>query len=181
METMTLKQINSAIAKVGKAQDKTNADIHVLLCHLTMHALENSGDVDGFNRLLAAVKGTDRKAIVDWSVDFAPVKFSKDGKATLNQGRFKELTGVVSLAELIEGPTWLDGVKNMREVVRTLDIEARVASLLESLEKAQAEGKPVKNEGLAEYLRTALIRFASEKVEGAIVPAANDGQAQAAA
>lgn len=181
MQTMNIKQIDALIAEVGTVQDWNNSKIHVLLCHLTMHALENSGDVSRFDALLSAVKGTDRKAIVDWCVDFAPVKFSKDGTASLNKGRFKELTGVITLAELVEGPSWMDGVKNMREVVRTLDLEARVASLLDSLEKAKADGKPVKNEGLADYLQTALLRYYSEKVEGAITPAANDGQVQAAA
>ncbi len=181
MDTMTKKQLDDAIKKLAGAQSKLAAEIHRVLCHATMHALgAGSGDVSAFDSILAATKGSDRKAIMVWAKEFAPVQFL-DGKAKLNKGKFKAMRedGAVTLQALLDGVTYLDYVPTVKQINAAFDVDARLAALFNGFDNAVAAGKEIKNAGLVEYLKTAAIRYHSECMQSEAIRPAQELQVAA--
>ncbi len=183
MEQWTKDELNAAIAETGKTAAEVNTNIHIILCQAIGHALVSSGDVTAFDRVLDEFKGQDRKAIAAWVVEFAPVKFV-DGSAKLNKGKYKDMqpdgANPFDLDAYIEGVMWTEYLPTKRQILATFDLEARVVSLLDQLDKKHEEGKPVVNDELASYLRTALLGFHEMKAAQKIAPA-NAEEVEAAA
>lgn len=152
--------INTAIDKVITSQEKQNDAIQTVLLKMTKHALEFR-DVSSFTRLTGGLKGADRKAIVKWSTEHAPVKFSKDGNATLNKALCKELNEQYSPETYDTLPHWTEASATMPEVVAQLDVLKRMQSLLKQVEEPK---KPVKlvNDGAAKFLKDAIAKFERE-------------------
>lgn len=183
MKQWNKAELDSAIAETGKTADEVNDNIHIILCQAIGHALVSSGDVTAFDKVLDVFKGNDRKAIAAWIVEFAPVQF-RDEKAKLNKAKFKDMqpdgANPFDLDAYIEGVSWMDYLPPKRQILATFDLEARVMSLLDQLDKKREEGKPVVNDELASYLRTALIGFHEMKAAQSIAPA-NTEEVEAAA
>jgi len=183
MKQWNKDELNAAIAETSVTASQVNGNIHIILCQAIGHALVSSGDVTAFDKVLDEFKGQDRKAIAAWIVEFAPVKFV-DGSAKLNKGKFKDMqpdgANPFDLDAYIEGVMWTEYLPTKRQILATFDLEARVVSLLDQLDKKREEGKPVVNDELASYLRTALIGFHELKAAQKIAPA-NTEEVEAAA
>lgn len=183
MKQWTKDEIYNAINGTARIADDVNNNIHIILCQAIGHALASSGDVTAFDKVLDEFKGQDRKAIAAWIVEFAPVKFV-DGAAKLNKSKFKDMqpdgANPFDLDAYIEGVMWTEYLPSKRQILATFDLEARVVSLLDQLDKKREEGKPVVNDELASYLRTALIGFHEMKAAQRLAPA-NTEEVEAAA
>lgn len=154
MQLMTMKQLNTAIDSVAKKQQANNDAIQEVLVHASMHGFVHS-DVSAFARLFNATKGADRKAIITWSKNHAPVTIAKDGAVSLNKTKYKESTGI-TLDEIAAQTPWYDYVPSVAEVARSLDVLARAESLVNQADKAEGE---IKNGDFVQFLKDAVSKF----------------------
>lgn len=158
--TMSLKALERAISKAAGRTTKNNHEWHVLLCHATMHALENGGDVSAYDKIMAGMLGKDRKAVARWVKEFGVGRIRDDGTFELNKGAFKQHKDNLTLDELVDSAPWFEFVPNAKQIARTLNGEARTMALIAALEAAQAdETKTVVHADVAKFLREALTRY----------------------
>lgn len=65
----TNKRINGQIKAIGNRNKTLRNMIQSTLCEIAAHAYQH-GDVTLFNKLLGAVRGQDRKAMIDWIEEY---------------------------------------------------------------------------------------------------------------
>ncbi len=161
MSKFDAKQIGQQITGIARSMANTRDAIQSVLPGIVYHACEH-GDIRLADRLYVAAKGTDRGAIAKWLQNFGPFTFS--AKANGGKGGFKLNAAKRAAMDfdetaLADAPKWYDYVATPKQIERSLDVEARVASLIESVERAATDGKAVKNSALVEYLRAAMAKY----------------------
>lgn len=164
---LTFKQIQNAIDRLAKRQSDTNDVIQELLVQCTFHALyTGNGNVTPFAYLVEHVVGVDRKAIMTWATNHAPVRFSVDPgtkklAVKLNQGKFKEMrNAMMTMAELDAMVHWTKYTPDPSEHAQTFDIEARALSLIKQYDEKKDNAKiTLKNVGFVQYLKDAIAKY----------------------
>lgn len=156
---MTLKQINAKILSLGKAQAKTNLEIHEVLCHITMHGLTHDGDVSAYDRLLEAVKGVHRKAIIAWILGEGIGRF-ENGVAKLNKSKFNEMRENVTLDELLQTIPWFEDVPTVAEDSLAFDELEALKRFVKNCTKASESKRERLHPELETEVRNLLAKFA---------------------
>lgn len=156
------KQLAGRIETIRGSSAKLRDAIQAVLPGVIFHAYEH-GDVTLATRLLDATKGVERQAIVVYLEQFGPF-ILREGEFRLNKAKAKAEKFDAEFFESEECPKWYEFVKDAKALNSTFDLEQRVNGLLKSMQNARDKGdKEVLHEDLAEYLRTALIKYHSDK------------------
>jgi len=178
MEKSFQVRFDGIIGKVAKQQGELNGSIHTANVLAIGHAMFH-GDVSLGNRLIAATKGSDRKAIAIYLTKFGPFKATNDGfklnKKFRDEHQFDE-------QKLLDGVQWYEFVPSAKQVMQSFDLAKKVESLLKSAQDKLAEGKDVENAALMDYLAKAVKSYNGDKAaalrrlgetmpEGQIAPA----------
>ena len=161
-------QIMSAIRVLKLNQVEINDTIQNILVHSTFHAITFS-DVSAFEALLVATKGSDRKAIMVWCKEFAPVNFDKNGKPSLNKSKFQELrTGETTFDQVLGYDHWTSYVPSVSQIAQSFDLLARAESIIKKNEEHDAD-VTIKNGDFATFLKDAVAKFKASQADLAVV------------
>ncbi len=164
-QAQSSKAISAKLKEVISTQTTNNDGIQQLLLDMTMHAISFS-DVDGFRKLVQGVKGMDRKAIVKWAKEYAPVNFDREGKATLNKAKFKTLDYTDKTVK--ELPHWTDEAQTVSQATVKLDVFKRLKSLYKQATEPKENTEVLCTEAI-EYIGSAIEKF--ERENGPLVGA----------
>ena len=118
---------------------------HAVLCEVAGHAYQH-GDPRLFDNILNASSGMARKEMVKWinANGFAQVK--KTGVVT-NKSAIKGADfadGDAVTAYLLEQAKWYETEDDVEEIVRALDVAARIRSLTTQINNAADKGNVIK-------------------------------------
>jgi hypothetical protein len=158
------QQILSVIAGIRVRQLDVNESIQTVLVNSTFHAIQHS-DVSTFEALLYSTKGADRKAIMAWCKEFAPVNFNKDGKPSLNKSKFQELkTGETTFEQVSDYEHWTTYVPSVAQIAQSFDLLSRAESIIKKSDEHDASVK-ILNGDFASYLKDAVAKFKAAQSE----------------
>lgn len=132
---MKLTQIKTRAKSIGTKQGKLNEEIHVLLCHSTMHALEH-GDITGTTAIFKAVRGADRGAMTKWIHTYGLGQINKDGEFVVNKTARNK--AAFTLEDLLQGETWYSMTPTEQDIAKEWDSEKFAAHLKKYLAKQEA-------------------------------------------
>lgn len=152
---LTTKQINAKIAGVKKSTESLRSNIQTILINVAGQAFQHN-DVDGYNRLVAATRGMNRKLIMKWASEFGFAQFDKDGKAKLNKtakknADFQSGEEVVMYLAL-EAPEWHSPEDSPAAIAKQLDAAKRIAALASAIDTA------IDNHSIKELDQAAMIK-----------------------
>lgn len=127
-----IKATNKRIAKQIKSiagRNKTLRNmIQSTLCEIAAHAYQH-GDVTLYNKLLDAVRGQDRKALIDWIEEYGFARIRPDGS-------FGKAKAAVDAADYADGQAvydeytapdttikpWFDFVKTVQQIAKDMNV-----------------------------------------------------------
>lgn len=136
---LTAKQLNAKIASVSKRAATIRADIQTILINAAGHAYHHR-DVTAFTRLFAATSGMNRKLIAKWAQEYGFAILQKDGSFKLNAKAHNDAdfaNGEDVVVYLTENARdWFADEENAAEVVKQLDVAARIKSLASQIKNA---------------------------------------------
>ena len=135
---LTQRQILARAKTIGAKQGKLNGEIHTLLCHSTVHALEH-GDITGTTAIFKAVKGTDRGAIAKWVHAYGLGRLAASGEFAVNKTARLECSA--TLEELLAGETWYSMVPTEQDIAKEWDSEKFAGQIKAYMTKAEAKAK----------------------------------------
>jgi len=129
-----IKATNKRIAKQIKSiagRNKTLRNmIQSTLCEIAAHAYQH-GDVTLYDRLLDAVRGQDRKALIDWIEEygFARMRSDKGTFGSVSQST-KEAAGYADGQAVFDDYTapdttikpWFDFVKSVKQIAKDMNV-----------------------------------------------------------
>ena len=166
------KAITAGIKAAGTSLATARDKIQYAAVLIVNHALLFD-DVSAGTRLLDAVKGADRQALVTWFETHGPFRL-KDGAFKLNKAGQRTMAPL-SEDEMAALPAWYElvpGVKTLRS--KWGDVDKRIASLIASALEGIAKGQEVEAREVDGVDTLAALRaFALQrgiKVEAPIVP-----------
>ena len=138
---MNIKQIDAKIKSIktrGKSLDK---DIHETGVAIMQHALQHH-DYSAANRLVDAMPKSGRtKAFIKWFSDHTPYNWNEKEKVfTLPKNKDKRRAFLIDEANAV--PFWEYTVE---KEPGEIDVDKMLAALFKRVEKAENEGREVKN------------------------------------
>lgn len=158
---LSLNQINAQIRSIKSKNVKLREQIHVVAVSIIGHTHAH-GDATVATRLIDAMgRGLDRQALVTYFEDLGCVKWDKNtAQFKINKSKREEMVFDEEFLNSEACARWYDYARSKKELNSAFDIETRVNSLLKQIDTIQEEGKrEVRNVELADYLRTALIKY----------------------
>lgn len=136
---LTIKQLNAKIASVSKRTATLRADIQTILVNAAAHAYVHR-DVTAYTRLFAATSGMNRKMIAKWVHDYGFAILQKDGSFKLNATAHKGADFAngeeVVVYLTAEARDWFADEADAGEIVKELDVAARLHALAKSIKNA---------------------------------------------
>lgn len=179
---LTIKQLNAKIASVSKRTATLRSDIQTILINAAAHAYMHR-DVTAYTRLFAATSGMNRKLIAKWVQDYGFAILQKDGTFKLNATAHKDAdfaNGIEVVEYLTDNARdWFADEDNAGDIVKQLDVAARIKSLASQIKNAANKNTQV-------TIDAGEIRKAMELLKAAIIdehnaPATVDNAARIAA
>lgn len=144
---LSLKELNTKIRAISRTTAKLRDDIQIVLCNAAAHAYVH-GDVTPFSALFAATSGVNRKRIAKWVQSYGFAMLQKDGTFKLNKTARKDADfadGDAVVAYLTnEVPAWYADEESAAQIMRELDVAARIKSLTSQIKNASAAQTVVK-------------------------------------
>lgn len=135
---MKLTQIKTRAKSIGTKQGKLNEEIHELLCHSTIHALEH-GDITGTSAIFKAVRGADRGAMTKWIHAYGLGRINKDGEFAINKTARNE--AAFTLEDLLQGETWYSMTPTEQDIAKEWDSEKFAGQIKAYMAKAEKTAK----------------------------------------
>ena len=135
-----IKATNKRIAKQIKSiagRNKTLRNmIQSTLCEIAAHAYEH-GDVTLYNNLLDAIRGQDRKAIIDWIEEYGFARIRPDGtfgkaKAAVDAAGYADAQAVYDeyTAPDTTVKPWFDFVKTVQQIAKDMTMPQLLNALM---------------------------------------------------
>jgi hypothetical protein len=149
---MDIKTINAKIKSIAKRGKSLDKDIHETGVAIMQHAEEHH-DYSAANRLVDALPNSARtKAFIKWFSDHTPYNWTDKEKVfKLPKDASKSRQFMIEEAKAV--PFWEYTVEKEPEA---LDIDKIIASLFKRVEKAENDGREVKNKETLAKIATAL-------------------------
>ena len=140
---LSSKELTPKIDSIRKSTKAMRLSIQEVLIHSAANAYA-SGDVTSFDKLIAATRGVNQKAIMAWVRDYGFATYkSEAGAYSLNKTMRKnaDFADGDAVVEYLtnEVPAWYELQATTETIARELDVNKR----LESLIKSMREGKNV--------------------------------------
>ena len=140
---LSSKELTPKIDSIRKSTKAMRLSIQEVLIHSAANAYA-SGDVTSFDKLIAATRGVNQKAIMRWVRDYGFAIYKVEtGVYNLNKSMRKsaDFADGDAVVEYLtnEVPAWYADVESAAQVAKELDVNKR----LESLIKSMREGKNV--------------------------------------
>ena len=132
---LTLKQLNPKSAGIRKSTKAMRVKIQEILVHAAGNAYE-SGDVTAFTKLFDAMSGMDRKAVAKWAQTYGFAILKDDGTFKVNKSMRKTsdfVDGDAVVEYLETQPTWYELQASAKQLVKELDVNKRLESLIKSM------------------------------------------------
>jgi hypothetical protein len=135
-----IKATNKRIAKQIKSiagRNKTLRNmIQSTLCEIAAHAYQH-GDVTHYNTLLDAIRGQDRKAIIDWIEEYGFARIRPDGtfgkaKAAVDAADYADAQAVFDdyTAPDTTIKPWFDFVKSVQQIAKDMTMPQLLNALM---------------------------------------------------
>lgn len=133
----TNKRITGQIKAIGNRNKTLRNMIQSTLNEIAAHAYQH-GDVTLFDRLLDAVRGQDRKALIDWIEEygFATMRSDKgtfgSSKTAVKEGTYADGQAVYddySAADTLVKP-WYDFVKSVQQIAKEMTMPQLLNALM---------------------------------------------------
>ena len=133
----TNKRITGQIKAIGNRNITLRKMIQSTLNEIAAHAYQH-GDVTLFDRLLDAVKGQDRKALIDWIEEygFATMRSDKgtfgSNKTAVKEGTYVDGQAVYddyAAADTLVKP-WYDFVKSVKQIAKDMTMPQLLNALM---------------------------------------------------
>jgi len=135
-----IKATNKRIAKQIKSiagRNKTLRNmIQSTLCEIAAHAYQH-GDVTLYNNLLDAIRGQDRKAIIDWIEEYGFARIRPDGtfgkaKAAVDAADYADAQAVYDdyTAPDTTIKPWFDFVKSVQQIAKDMTMPQLLNALM---------------------------------------------------
>ena len=146
-----IKATNKRIAKQIKSiagRNKTLRNmIQSTLCEIAAHAYQH-GDVTHYNTLLDAIRGQDRKAIIDWIEEYGFARIRPDGtfgkaKAAVDAADYADAQAVFDeyTAPDTTIKPWFDFVKSVKQIAKDMTMPQLLNALMaKAAEHADPDG-----------------------------------------
>jgi len=149
---MDIKQINKKIKSIKTRGKNIDKDIHETGVAIMQHA-EEYHDYSAANRLVDAMPKSGRtRAFIKWFSDHTPYNWTEKEKCfKLPKDASKRRQFMIAEAKAV--PFWEYTVEKEPE---TLDIDKIIASLFKRVEKAENDGRKVKNKETLAKIAAAL-------------------------
>lgn len=146
------KELNAKIAGIRKSMAALRENIHVVLCNAAGHAYQH-GDVTAFDRLFAALSGANRKQVAKWVNEYGFAMLQKDGTFRLNKAAKTKadfIDGAAVVEYLLDNAMpWYAEEPSAADIVKELDVAARIKSLASQIKNAANKNTTVKIEDIA--------------------------------
>ena len=146
---LTIKQLNQKVAGIRKSSTTIRDNVQLVLCNASGHAFEH-GDVTVFSNLYDAATGLNKKKIVKWVHDNGFARLQADGSFKVNKAMRKSAdfdTGEQVVKYLTaEVPVWYANDETAEQILKELDVVARIQSLVKQIDSAIDKGQVVKTE-----------------------------------
>lgn len=162
--SIELRKLNAKITSLGKKTAKWRDDVQFCLIGCAQHAYDNS-NVDPATRLVAAVTGADKTAIVKWVELHMPARWvQRDAAFKFN----KSFAGEYDAVSLMSEPWWELATKE-KNIRSTFDALVEVRALVKRLTNELAKTHTVKHsEILADLTNLAnKVEYADKEAQGA--------------
>jgi len=135
-----IKATNKRIAKQIKSiagRNKTLRNmIQSTLCEIAAHAYQH-GDVTHYNTLLDAIRGQDRKALIDWIEEYGFARIRPDGtfgkaKAAVDAADYADAQAVFDdyTAPDTTIKPWFDFVKSVQQIAKDMTMPQLLNALM---------------------------------------------------
>jgi hypothetical protein len=149
---LSKKELNAKIAGIRKSMAAIRENIHVVLCNAAGHAYEH-GDVTAFTRLFDALSGANRKQVAKWVNEYGFAMLENDGTFRFNKAA-KQKADFVDGAAVVEylldnAMPWYADEPSAADIVKELDVAARIKSLASQIKNAANKNTTVKIEDTA--------------------------------
>lgn len=143
---LTIKKINTKIRSIKGRNATLRSDIQTVMLNLAGHAYEH-GDVSSASKLLDAVTGQDKVAIVRFLRDHCFVSVDGEGTVKLNKKARNDadfVDGDACVAHLEESaPNWWEASTTTQQAAQILDPILSLRSLAKRIAKGDRELKAV--------------------------------------
>ena len=157
----TNKRINGQIKAIGNRNKTLRDMIQSTLCEIAAHAYQH-GDVTLFNKLLGAVRGQDRKAMIDWIEEygFAQMRSGENAgtfglaKSKVKDADYADAQAVFddyTAADTTVKP-WFEFTKSVSQIAKDMSAPQLLNALIAKLamhadldSDLEAKGKPRSN------------------------------------
>lgn len=143
-------ELKSKIAGIKKSANSIRANVQTVACNIAGHAYEH-GDVTLYAKLYDAMGGLNKKKFVQWVHEFGFARLQKDGSFKLDK-KARESAEFTSGDEVVEYLTtevraWYENEETAEQILKALDVEARINSLAKQIASGQYDVK-VDNTGI---------------------------------
>jgi hypothetical protein len=146
---LTVKQLNRKVAGIRKSTSTIRDNVQVVLCNASGHAFEH-GDVTVFTKLYEASTGLNKKKIVKWVHDNGFARLQADGTFKVNRAMRKSAdfdNGEQVVKYLTnEVDKWYTKDETAEQILKELDVVARIQSLVKQIDTAVEKGQVIKSE-----------------------------------
>ncbi len=148
MNLMNARQIAAKIRGLSTRTAKISDEVHVVACHVAMHAIVH-GDVRLATNLVTSLhRGLSRKDLVRWLSANAPMRWDNKGTCFKFQKKRRDQFDASNpeelLSMLLNGPKWYDTAPSERQL-GPVDVKALLAGILKRADRAKEEGREVKH------------------------------------
>lgn len=153
--SIELRKLNAKITSLGKKTAKWRDDVQFCLIGCAQHAYDNS-NVDPATRLVAAVTGADKTAIVKWIELHMPARWvQRDAAFKFN----KSFAGGYDAVSLMSEPWWELAIKE-KNICSTFDALDAVRAMIKRLtNEMNVKGHTVKHAELLDALAATANKF----------------------
>ncbi len=146
---LTIKQLNQKVSGIRKSTSTIRDNVQLVLCNASGHAFEH-GDVTVFTKLYDASTGLNKKKIVKWVHDNGFARLQADGSFKVNKAMRKSAdfdNGEQVVKYLTEEVgKWYAKDETAEQILKELDVVARIQALTKAIDKAIEKGQVVKSE-----------------------------------